>query len=179
MTWYQHVRNAPDFPKPGIDFADISPVLAEHHHAAAAGRDLANAITTLANGQHVDVLIAPEARGFLVATIAAMTLGCGIVPVRKPGKLPPPTHQHTYTTEYSTDTLHLPASINADGKTAVIVDDVLATGGTAAACADLARHAGYHVLGHVFLLDITAIPKPDTLTGPDTISLAPWPPTAA
>ncbi|MEX0688978.1 MAG: adenine phosphoribosyltransferase [Pirellulales bacterium] len=144
------IRPVPDFPKPGILFRDITPLLAD-----AAG--FAEAIRRLAEpwrGVKLDVIAAVEARGFLFAGPLALELGLGIVPVRKPGKLPADTIVHEYDLEYGRDRLEMHAGVLAPRARVLVVDDVLATGGTAAACMRLVEAGGGEVAGGAFLVEI-------------------------
>ena len=150
MNLTDHIRPIPDFPKPGILFRDITPLLAD-----AAG--FAEAIRRLAEpwrGVKLDVIAAVEARGFLFAGPLALELGLGIVPVRKPGKLPADTISHEYDLEYGRDRLEMHAGVLAPRARVLVVDDVLATGGTAAACMRLVEAGGGQVAGAAFLVEI-------------------------
>jgi adenine phosphoribosyltransferase len=144
------IRPVPDFPKPGILFRDITPLLA---NAAA----LAEAINQLAapwRTAKLDAIAAVEARGFLFATPLALALGLGVIPVRKPGKLPADTLEHEYDLEYGRDRLQMHRGFLAPGARVLVVDDVLATGGTAAACMRLIEAGGGEVAGAAFLIEI-------------------------
>ncbi|MFM7249334.1 MAG: adenine phosphoribosyltransferase [Planctomycetaceae bacterium] len=144
------IRPVPDFPKPGILFRDITPLLAD----AAA---LAEAIRRMAapwRGEALDAIAAVEARGFLFATPMAIELGVGVIPVRKPGKLPAATIEHRYDLEYGSDTLQMHTGILKANARVLVVDDVLATGGTAAACMRLVEAAGGTVAGAAFLVEL-------------------------
>jgi adenine phosphoribosyltransferase len=144
------IRPVPDFPKPGILFRDITPLLA---NAAA----LAEAIDQLAapwRAAKLDAIAAVEARGFLFATPLALALGVGVIPVRKPGKLPADTLEHEYDLEYGRDRLQMHRGVLAPGARVLVVDDVLATGGTAAACMRLIEAGGGEVAGAAFLIEI-------------------------
>jgi adenine phosphoribosyltransferase len=147
------IRAVPDFPKPGILFRDITPLLAD----AAA---LAVAVDRLAapwRGESIDAIAAVEARGFLFATPLALALGVGVIPVRKPGKLPADTIEHEYELEYGRDRLQMHRGILAAGARVLVVDDVLATGGTAAACMRLIETGGGRVAGCSFLVEIAPL----------------------
>lgn len=147
------IRPVPDFPKPGIMFRDITPLLAD-----AAG--FAEAIRRLAEpwrAESLDAIAAVEARGFLFAGPLALALGVGVVPVRKPGKLPADTISHAYDLEYGRDTLEMHSGMLAPRARVLVVDDVLATGGTAAACMRLVETAGGVVAGAAFLLEISPL----------------------
>jgi adenine phosphoribosyltransferase len=135
------LRDVPDFPKPGVLFKDIAPLLAD----GAAFDAVIHALASSADGG-ADIVAGIEARGFLIAGALARQLGCGLVPVRKAGKLPPPTLRRSYDLEYGSAEIEVPEGLLA-GKKAIIVDDVLATGGTMRAAADLLTAAGAEVVG--------------------------------
>jgi adenine phosphoribosyltransferase len=142
------LRDVPDFPKPGIGFKDISPLLAD-----AAGFDAVIAALTAAAPQDVDLVAGIEARGFLIAGALACRLGCGLVPVRKAGKLPPPTLRRAYDLEYGSAEIEVPDGMLA-GKRVLLVDDVLATGGTLRAAAELLADAGASVAGMAVIVEL-------------------------
>lgn len=132
------LRDVPDFPQPGIVFKDIAPLLAD----GAAFAAVIDALAAIAPG--VDVVAGIEARGFLLAGAVARALHCGLVPVRKAGKLPPPTVRRSYTLEYATAEMEVPVHV-LEGARVLIIDDVLATGGTMRAAAGLVGEAGAQV----------------------------------
>jgi adenine phosphoribosyltransferase len=134
------LRDVPDFPKPGVLFKDISPLLADGAAFDAVIHGLARTA-----GVGVDLVAGIEARGFLIAGALACLLEAGLVPVRKVGKLPPPTLRRTYDLEYGSAEIEVPAGV-LDGKRVLLVDDVLATGGTLRAAAELLAEAGATVL---------------------------------
>ncbi len=144
------LRDVPDFPQPGIVFKDIVPLLAD-------GQAFATAIGALADFARsvwpVDLVAGVEARGFIVAAALARELGCGMLPVRKAGKLPPPTLRRAYTLEYGTAEIEVPAGI-LNGRRVFLVDDVLATGGTLEAAADLLIESGAEVTSIATLLEL-------------------------
>jgi adenine phosphoribosyltransferase len=142
------VRDVPDFPEPGIVFRDITPVLADGEAFTAVSVALA------ALAGEADVVVGVEARGFLLGAAAALTAGTGIVPVRKAGKLPRVAASRTYELEYGTATLELPADAVAAGSRVFVVDDVLATGGTAAAACDLVTAVGAEVVGFAAMIEL-------------------------
>jgi adenine phosphoribosyltransferase len=144
------IRPIPDFPKPGILFRDITPLLADAPAFAAAIDRLAAPW----RGAPLDALAAVEARGFLFAGPLALALGVGVIPVRKPGKLPADTISHEYDLEYGRDRLEMHKGVLRPGARVLVVDDVLATGGTAAACMRLIEAAGGTVAGAAFLVEI-------------------------
>jgi adenine phosphoribosyltransferase len=142
------LRDVPDFPKPGIIFKDITPLLAD----AQAFDAVIHGLAEFAEGP-VDIVAGIEARGFLVAGALARQLGCGLVPVRKAGKLPPPTISRSYDLEYGSATVEVPVGI-LSGKRVLLVDDVLATGGTMRAAAELIDEAGGTVVSMGVLVEL-------------------------
>ena len=149
----QHIRDIPGFPKEGITFHDITPLLQNAKAFEAAIDQMAE----LLNGMEIDYLVGIEARGFIFASALAMKLGTGLVVVRKPGKLPYVTINASYDLEYGSDTLEVHRDAIHEGSKVVIVDDLLATGGTAAATGDLIEQLGGEVLGYCFLVELTAL----------------------
>src|SRR5262245_58114759 len=150
MDLRQKIRDIPDFPKPGVVFKDVTPLLAD-------GAALVEAVDRMAEpvaGARPDVIVAIESRGFIFGAGVATRLATGMVPVRKPGKLPYRTRRETYALEYGTDSLEIHEDGLVAGMGVVIVDDVLATGGTAAATARLCEAAGARVLGFSFLIEL-------------------------
>ena len=150
MDLTRHIRPIPDFPKPGILFRDITPLLAEPAALSAAIERLAAPWRDTPPA----FVAAVEARGFLFAAPLALELGAGLIPVRKPGKLPADTISHEYQLEYGRDRLEMHRDMMPAGSGVLVVDDVLATGGTAAACMRLVEAAGCRVLGCSFLVEI-------------------------
>ncbi len=145
--------DVPDFPRPGVVFKDLTPLLASPEGlAAAVGGLVASAPAA------VDVVLGLEARGFLFGPPVALALGVGFVPVRKPGKLPRETVEVSYALEYGEETLALHVDAVRPGDRVLIVDDVLATGGTAVAAAGLVRRLGAEVVGVSVLLELTFLP---------------------
>ena len=161
------VRDVPDFPKPGILFRDITPLLSD----AAAFRLAVEELTARIRPLRPDVGAAVEARGFLVGAAVALASGCGIIPIRKPGKLPYRSRRVTYALEYGTDTLEVHEDAIAPGQRVVLLDDVLATGGTLAGAADLVRQSGARVAACAVLLELTALKGRDRLPGIEMIAL--------
>ena len=153
MDLTRHIRPVPDFPKPGILFRDITPLLADHDALAAAIAAMAEPW----RAGTIDAVAAVEARGFLFAAPLALELGVGVIPVRKPGKLPADTIAHEYELEYGRDRLEMHRGVLAAGARVLVVDDVLATGGTAAACMRLVEAAGGTVAGAAFLVEIAPL----------------------
>jgi len=161
------IRDVPDFPKPGILFKDITPLLAD-----PAG--LALAIELMARpfrGKPIDAVVAAESRGFIFGTAIAQALSVGFVPVRKPGKLPAAVRRHEYALEYGTDALEIHEDALSPGKNVLIVDDLLATGGTLAACCRLVRELGGDVSGIVVLIELAALEGRSQLAGEDVASV--------
>jgi adenine phosphoribosyltransferase len=142
------LREVPDFPKPGIRFWDLAALLADGAGLAATTRLLA------ADAGDAEVIVGIEARGFLLGAAVAHFLGLGVVAVRKEGKLPLVAARRSYELEYGQATLELPADVLAPGARALLVDDVLATGGTAAAACELVESAGAHVAGVSVVLEL-------------------------
>lgn len=133
-----YIRDIPDFPKPGVGFKDITPLLV----TPAAFRESVDQLSARFADMDIDVVCAAEARGFLFAGAIAYTMGCGLVPMRKPGKLPFRTHQYNYKLEYGQAALHVHVDAFKPGQRVLLIDDVLATGGTLAAMAHLVREGG-------------------------------------
>jgi adenine phosphoribosyltransferase len=147
------VREVPNFPKPGIVFRDITPLLRDPKAFAEA----INLMTAFAHKQSAQIIAAPESRGFIFAAAMAIQSGMGFVPIRKPGKLPWKTRGASYALEYGTDRLEIHEDAIRPGQRVLLVDDVLATGGTMKACCDLVRAAEAHVAGTGFLIELTAL----------------------
>lgn len=147
----QYIRDIPDWPKEGILFRDITPLLADPD-AFAAAVDVLSAGFAKTN---VEYVAAVEARGFIFGSAVAEKLGAGFVPIRKKGKLPWQTESVTYDLEYGTDTLEIHRDAVKKGAKVLMVDDLLATGGTMAAACELVEKIGGHVAGIVFLIELT------------------------
>ncbi|NPC96885.1 adenine phosphoribosyltransferase [Nocardioides sp. zg-DK7169] len=157
------VRDVQDFPEPGIVFKDIMPLLADHDGFRAVVLALAESGRDESGEVVVDKVIGMEARGFLVGAPVALALGAGFAPVRKAGKLPGPTHAVSYDLEYGTATLELHEDAVTPGDRVLLVDDVLATGGTARATADLVRRCGGTVVGVAVLMELGFLAGRDRL----------------
>lgn len=153
------VRTIPDFPKPGIEFRDISTLLADGRGFAAS----INAMVALARPLNPDRIIAIDARGFLFGAPVAVALEAGVIPARKRGKLPGATLGVDYALEYGTDRLELHVGALLPGHRALIVDDLIATGGTALACVTLLREVGAEVVGALFAIDLPDLGGADRL----------------
>lgn len=152
------LRDVADFPQPGILFKDITPLLAD----GAAFAQVVRALGALA--QDVDAVAGIEARGFLLAGAVAGELGCGLIPIRKAGKLPPPTVRRAYALEYGTAEVEVPVHV-APGKRVLLVDDVLATGGTMRAAAELIAEAGGTVVALGVVLELSFLSGRSVLDG--------------
>lgn len=151
------VRDVPDWPEPGVMFKDITPVLADAQGFADTVEALAEAGRQAAGGR-VDKVVGMEARGFILAAPVALALGAGFVPVRKAGKLPHTTHQVSYELEYGAAVLELHRDALAPGERVLVVDDVLATGGTARATLDLIGRCGAEPLAMAVLIELGFLP---------------------
>ena len=161
------IRDVPDFPKPGIVFRDITPLLAN-----SAG--LALSIELLANpfrGRNIDLVVGAESRGFIYGTAVACALSAGFVLVRKPGKLPRKRISMTYDLEYGQDSLEMHADAMVAGQRVLIVDDVLATGGTMRACCDLVKNLGGYLVGVAVLIELAGLNGRQKLESPEVHSV--------
>jgi adenine phosphoribosyltransferase len=164
MNIEEHIRGIPDFPKPGVFFYDISTLLAHADAWSIAMGRLAKAV-----GRHTpDVLAGIESRGFLVAAPLALKLGLGFVMLRKRGKLPGPTVSHSYALEYGQDVLEIQKDALSTGQRVVILDDLLASGGTMSAAVDLLRSVGADVVGAACIIELTFLKGRDRLDVPFT-----------
>lgn len=157
------IRDVPDFPQPGVGFKDITPLLADADGLRLTVEALADLVDELAGP--IDVVVGIEARGFVLAAPVAVALGAGFVPVRKSGKLPGPSHAVSYDLEYGHATLELHRDALNAGQRVVLLDDVLATGGTVAATTELVRRTGAEVVGVVVLLELGFLAGRDKLAG--------------
>ena len=162
-----YIRDIADFPKPGILFRDITPLLADPH----AFRDSIEQFAARYQGDSVDVIVAAETRGFIFAAPLAVQLRAGFVPIRKPGKLPSETIQENYELEYGTDTLCMHGDAVVSGQNVLIVDDLIATGGTVAACCRMVERLGGRIVGCAFLVELSFLKGRDALPGRRIISL--------
>jgi adenine phosphoribosyltransferase len=147
----ERIRDVPDYPKPGIVFKDITPLLADHAAFAA----VVDAVVAHYGRGTIDKVVGIEARGFILAAPVAYHFGAGFVPVRKRGKLPAETYEQTYDLEYGTETVEIHQDAFRPGERVLIVDDVLATGGTAKASAELVRRGGGDVAGLSVLMELS------------------------
>ena len=161
------IRDIPDFPKPGINFRDITPLLADPSGLALSVELLANPY----RGKYIDLVVGAESRGFIFGTAVACCLSAGFGLVRKPGKLPYKRVSKTYDLEYGTDTLEMHADGVIEGQRVLIVDDLLATGGTMTACVDLVKSLGGEVVGVAVLIELLGLGGRDKLDVPDVHSV--------
>ncbi len=160
-TLKTHIRHVPDFPKPGILFYDVTTLLKDPQ-----GFKLA--IDSMSNGYHgleITLVVGIESRGFILGAAVADRIGAGFVPVRKLGKLPAPTIRATYDLEYGSDSLEMHRDAIERGQKVLIVDDLLATGGTARATVDLVRQLGADVVGIQFLIELVELKGRERLAG--------------
>lgn len=162
-----HIRDIPDFPKPGILYKDITPLLLDAEALSSAVEQLADWARPLA----VDLVVAAEARGFILGAAIARELGAGFVPARKPGKLPHETVSAEYILEYGVDALEMHADALADGARVLLHDDLLATGGTARALCGLVEGRGATIAGCAFLVELTFLGGRERLAGYDVHAL--------
>ena len=165
MDIRDHIRTIEDFPKPGILFYDISTLLAHPQ----AWRHTVDLLAVAIRQHEPDLLVGIESRGFLVAAPLALQLGCGFIMARKQGKLPGPTISHTYDLEYGTDTIEIQSDAVPAGARVVIIDDLLATGGTTAATIALLRSVGAEVRAAAFIIELNGLGGRDKLDVPLTI----------
>jgi len=161
------IRDVPDFPKPGIVFKDITTLLKD----PAGLREAADLLADLARPRKASKVAAIESRGFILGSLLADRLGLGFVPVRKPGKLPARTRRATYSLEYGQDTLEIHEDAVERGERVLVVDDVIATGGTARATAELVEGLGGTVDAFVFLIELGFLNGREKLGGREVLSL--------
>lgn len=161
------IREIPDYPKKGILFYDVTTLF----KSAEANRFAVDELVKRCNGKKIDVVAGIESRGFILGGIIAGKLGVGFVPIRKKGKLPAAVISETYEKEYGPDTLEIHKDAIKPGQKVLIVDDLLATGGTAKASAKLVERLGGKVVGFAFIVELTFLPGRKTLEGYDVSSL--------
>ncbi len=167
MDLKSKIREVPDWPQPGVGFKDVTPLLADPAALDQAIADLA----TWAKERKPDLILGAEARGFILGAAIAREVGCGFVPARRPGKLPPETVSATYKLEYGTNALELHPDLIPDGSHVLIHDDVLATGGTVEAIAGLVQQLGGKVCGACFIIELTFLGGRDRLSDYDLHAL--------
>jgi adenine phosphoribosyltransferase len=160
------IRDVPDFPKPGIVFKDITPLLAD----AGAFRSMVDRFADRFRGR-VDAVLGIESRGFIIGAPVAYALGTGVALVRKPGKLPYKTYSASYALEYGTDTLEIHHDAFDGARRVLLIDDLLATGGTAAAAVELVERAGGQVVACAFVIELAFLAGRERLAGHDVVSL--------
>lgn len=163
----KHIREVPDFPKPGILFYDITTLL---QHPLAL-RKTVDQFVWLFSGRQIDKVVGIESRGFMFGPIVAYDLNAGFVPVRKPGKLPYEKIRQTYDLEYGADAVEMHRDAVQPGENVLIVDDLIATGGTAMAAAKLVESVGGKVAGFGFIIELTFLPGREKLAGYQVESL--------
>ena len=161
------IRSVPDFPKPGINFFDITTLLKE----PAGLKATIDALSAPYADQGIDAVIGIESRGFILGSAVAQQIGAGFVPVRKPGKLPAKAIKEVYELEYGKDAIEIHADAIGKGQRVLIVDDVLATGGTAAATTRLVKQLGGTLHGLAFLIELTFLNGKSKLTGESVFSV--------
>ena len=170
MDLKEHIREIPDFPTQGILFRDITPLLGHPEAFRFAVDQLAERFAS----EPFDAVVAIESRGFVFAAPLAYRLGVPLAPVRKQGKLPFDTHSVTYALEYGSDSLEVHVDAIGEGSRALIVDDLLATGGTAAATVRLVERSGASVAGLAFVIELTDLGGRNALSGYRVESLVTW-----
>lgn len=167
MELSEFIRDVPDFPKPGIGFKDITPLLMD----ADAMREAVGQFIERLDGRKITKVVGIESRGFFFATLLAEKLRAGFVPIRKPGKLPYQTHREAYALEYGKDSLEIHIDAIEKGDKVLIHDDVLATGGTAAAAVRLVEGMGGEVVQVNFLMELSFLEGRRKLFGHEVVSL--------
>jgi len=166
QRWQDYIRDIPDFPKPGIIFKDITPLIADGDAFSAVVSELACHVDS-----DVDAIVGIESRGFIFGAALAQQLGLGLITVRKPGKLPSDVHSVEYELEYGMDRLEVHRDALSPGRKVVIIDDLLATGGTAAATIKLIRLLGAEVTTCLFVIELSFLHGRDALHDVKTHSL--------
>ncbi len=159
------IRDVPDYPKPGVTFKDITPLLRDPGALAMAVEMIANPF----RGKQVDVVVGTESRGFIFGTAVAQSLAAGFVPIRKPGKLPRPVHRMEYQLEYGQDVIEIHQDAITAGQRVLIVDDVLATGGTMRASLDLVDQLNAVIVGVTVLIELTFLHGRDRIKPYDNL----------
>jgi adenine phosphoribosyltransferase len=167
MDLKKHIRHVPDFPKAGILFYDITTLLKD----ADGFKATIDLLATPYAGQHIDVVVGIESRGFILGGAVAERIGAGFIPIRKPGKLPSKALKETYDLEYGKDALEIHHDAVEKGQRVLIVDDVLATGGTAAAATQLVKKLGGHLHGLAFLIELIGLNGKAKLSGEKVYSV--------
>ncbi|MFC1683710.1 adenine phosphoribosyltransferase [Candidatus Zixiibacteriota bacterium] len=163
----KYIRDVPDFPKQGIVFRDITTLLRDKD----AFRHVVDAFYDAYRGSGVDLVVGVEARGFLLASVLAYKLGVGVIPVRKPGKLPAETLRMEYDLEYGTDALEIHRDAITEGQKVIVIDDLLATGGTVAATCKMVKQLGAEIIGVAFLIELDFLNGREKLSDYELLSL--------
>ena len=167
MDLKQHIRHVPDFPKAGILFYDITTLLRDRE----GFKTTIEMMSTRFEHDSIDAVVGIESRGFILGAAVAHRLGAGFIPIRKPGKLPSTTYKESYELEYGTDSLEVHDDAARHGQRILIVDDVLATGGTAAAAAQLVKKLGGELHGLAFLIELGFLKGRAKLAGENVFSV--------
>lgn len=167
MDLKKYIADIPDFPEPGVIFRDVTPLLANKD----AYQESIRLISEFAKDKKVDVIVGPEARGFLFGCPVALALHCGFVPVRKPGKLPREVISQSYDLEYGSNEIQMHSDSIQAGQNVLVVDDLLATGGTVEATITLIEKMGGNVVGTAFLIELEALKGRELLKDYDVFSV--------
>lgn len=167
MDLKKYIADIPDFPEPGVIFRDVTPLLANKD----AYQESIQLISEFAKDKKVDVIVGPEARGFLFGCPVALALHCGFVPVRKPGKLPREVISQSYDLEYGSNEIQMHSDSIQAGQNVLVVDDLLATGGTVEAAITLIEKMGGNVVGTAFLIELEALKGRELLKDYDVFSV--------
>lgn len=162
MDFKEKIRSIKDYPKEGITFRDITTLLKD----GEAFREAIDAMKDLVKDEAIDKVVGIEARGFILGAPLAYDLGVGFVPIRKPGKLPADTHSAEYELEYGSDTVEMHVDAIEKGEKVLIVDDLLATGGTGSAAVEICKNAGADVIGCLVLIELDGLNGRDKMTVP-------------
>ena len=167
MDLKKYIKDIPDFPEPGVLFRDVTPLLADKD----AYQESIRLLSDFAKEKKVDLVVGPEARGFLFGCPVALALNCGFVPVRKPGKLPREVVSQSYDLEYGSNEIQMHSDSIQPGRNVLIVDDLLATGGTVDAAVSLIEKMGGNVVGIAFLIELEALKGRELLKDYDVYSV--------
>ena len=167
MDLKKYIKDIPDFPEPGVLFRDVTPLLADKD----AYQESIRLLSDFAKEKKVDLVVGPEARGFLFGCPVALALNCGFVPVRKPGKLPREVVSQSYDLEYGSNEIQMHSDSIQPGQNVLIVDDLLATGGTVDAAVSLIEKMGGNVVGIAFLIELEALKGRELLKDYDVFSV--------
>lgn len=167
MDLKKYIKDIPDFPEPGVLFRDVTPLLADKD----AYQESIRLLSDFAKKKKVDLVVGPEARGFLFGCPVALALNCGFVPVRKPGKLPREVVSQSYDLEYGSNEIQMHSDSIQPGQNVLIVDDLLATGGTVDAAVSLIEKMGGNVVGIAFLIELEALKGRELLKDYDVYSV--------